>query len=198
MDRRRVLIVRAHQGGAGGLSLFGLEAENRLDPFLHLEGDLIEVAAGEEVQRVAHPPEKIARLDHFGRFRLRDDGFLHQLLERVDLVFDLGEPHRSVQIAQAAFAVLDLRLEQVDRIAILGVAFAAFLELGGEELVLIAIEDLGDEQLVEIGVKFFVAAQKSRVEDRGFFFQVFVGEPHAFLGGADAVTDDKARVPQRV
>ncbi len=198
MDRRRVLVVRAHQGGTCRLSLLGLEAEYRLDPFLQLEGDLIEVAPGQKVQRVAHAPEKIARLDHLGRFGLRDDGLLHQLFERMDLVLDLGQPHRGVKIAQAAFAFLDLRLEQVDRIAILGVAFAAFLELGGEELVLVAIEDLGDEQLVEIGVEFFVAAQKARVEDRGFFLQVVVGQPHAFLGRAHAVSDDEARVPQRV
>ncbi len=73
-------------------------------------------------------------------------------------VFDLGQPHRSVKIAQPAFAFLDLRLEQVNRIAILGVTFAAFFELGGEELVLVAIKHVGDQQLVEIGVNLFVAA----------------------------------------
>ncbi len=156
------------------------------------------MAPGQKMQRVAHPPQKIARLDHLGRLRLGDDGLLHQLFERMNFVFDLGEPHRSVQIAQPAFAVLDLRLEQIDRIAILGVAFATFVELGGEELVLVAIEDVGDEQLVQIGVKLFVAAQKSRVEDRGFFFQVLIREPHAFLGRANAVPDDQARVPQRM
>ena len=158
MDRRCVLVVGAHQRGTRSLSVLGLEAQHRLDPFLHLEGELIEVAPGQEMQRIAHPPEKVARFDHFGRFGLGDDGLLHQLFERMDFVFDLGQPHRGVKIAQPAFAFLDLRLEQVNRIAVLGVTFAAFFELGGEELVLVAIEHVGDEQLVEIGVKLFVAA----------------------------------------
>ena len=80
----------------------------------------------------------------------------------MDLVLDLGQPQRGVQIAQPAFAFLDLRLEQVDRIAILGVAFAAFLELGLEELLLVAIEDFGDQRLVEIGVKLLVAGRSAR------------------------------------
>ena len=198
MDRRRMLVVRAHQRGAGGLSFLGLEAEQRFNPFLHLESELIKMASRQEVQRITHAPEKIARLDHLRRFRLGDDSLLYQLFERMDLVLDLGQPHRRVQIAQAAFAFLDLRLEQVDRIAVLGVAFAAFLELGGEKLVLVAIEDVGDEQLVELGVELFVAAQEARVEDRGFLLQVIVGEPYAFLGRAHAVPDDQTRVPQRV
>ena len=91
-----------------------------------------------------------------------------------------------------------MRFEQVDGIAVLGVAFAAFLELDVEELVLVAIEDLGDEQLVEVGVELFVAAQETRVEDRRFLLQVLVGQPHTFFGRAYAVSDDEARVPQRV
>src|SRR5579863_8129446 len=116
----------------------------------------------------------------------------------MNLVLDLREPHRGVQIAQSAFAFLDLRLEQVDRIAVLGVAFAAFLELDLEELVLVAVEHVRDEQLVEIGVEFLVAAEKSRVEDRSLFLQVFVGEPHAIFRGANAVSDSKSGVPESV
>src|SRR5208282_6177517 len=50
MDRRCVLVVGAHQRGTRRLSVLGLEAQHRLDPFLHLEGELIEVASAQKMQ----------------------------------------------------------------------------------------------------------------------------------------------------
>src|SRR5258707_8247937 len=58
MDRGSVLIIRAHQRGAGSLPVLGRKAEHRLDTLLHLERDLVEMAPAQKMQRVAHPPQK--------------------------------------------------------------------------------------------------------------------------------------------
>ena len=124
-----MLIVRAHQDGASGERALRLEAQHRRDALLIFEGELIEMPLAQEMQRVAHPEKKVARLQHLGQFRRGDNRALYQFLDRMDFVFYFRQPQRGVQIAQSAFTFLQLRLQQVDRVAVLGVALAGFLSL---------------------------------------------------------------------
>ena len=57
----------------------------------------------------------------------------------MDFVLYLGQPQRGVKIAEPAFALLQLRLQQINGIAVMFVAFAALFELGLEKILLIAI-----------------------------------------------------------
>src|SRR6266436_5555828 len=77
MDSTGVLIVRAHQRRASrdtvAVAVVTLETEHRGDLLLVFEGELVGMAAAEEMQRVANPEEKILRLDHLVEFALRDN-----------------------------------------------------------------------------------------------------------------------------
>ena len=59
---------------------------------------------------------------------------LDQLLDVVHAIDVLGDPEQRVQVAQAAFAVLDVGLDQIARLAGAAVALLALGELGGDEL----------------------------------------------------------------
>ena len=103
-----------------------------------------------------------------------------------------------MQIAQPALALLELRLEQIDRVAIVAMTVAAFLELGLEELLLVAIEDLVNQRLVERRPQLLVAREKTDVEDRGLLLQIVGGRANAFAHVAHRLADREAGVPQRV
>ncbi len=77
-------------------------------------------------------------------------------------------------------------------------ALAAFFELGVEEFRLVAVEDFGNQRLVQLGPELLVAGQKARVEDRGLFLQVVGRHLDAFADVAYRVADHQSRVPQRV
>src|ERR1700732_1971878 len=83
MDGAGVLIVCAHQRRAGfnTVAVVTLEAEHRSDLLLVFEGELVGMAAAQEMQRVAHPEEKILRLDHLVELALRDNGLLYEFLD---------------------------------------------------------------------------------------------------------------------
>src|SRR5436190_2019582 len=74
--------------------------------------------AAQELQGVAHAPEEIARRVDLVVVALVEHALFHQLAEVVDDVFDLGEPHRGVNVAQTALALFQLRLDQIDRVPI--------------------------------------------------------------------------------
>ena len=65
----------------------------------------------------------------------------------------LGEPVQGMQVAQAAFAVLDIRLDQISRGAGASMAGVLLSELGLDERPRIALEHLLAEAMLEIGVK---------------------------------------------
>ena len=114
LDDAGLLVVGAHQGRTGAFTVAGGKPQQGCEFLLILEGELVEVPAAEEMQRVAQPPQEVAGARDFVHFGLGDDRLLHQFFQRVDLVFHLGHPHRGVKVPQAALAFLDLRLQQID------------------------------------------------------------------------------------
>ena len=77
---------------------------------------------------------------------------LDQLLDVAHAIDVFGDPEQRVQVAQAALAVLDVRLDQIARLAGAAVALLALGELGGDEIGAGALHDLLVEarhQLVE-------------------------------------------------
>ena len=113
----------------------------------------------------------------------------------MDLVFYLCQPQSGMEIAQAAFAFLDLRLQQIDRFAVLGVALAGFLELGLEKLVLIAVETSATSRPCKLRADRVVAGEEARVEDGGLLLQIAPRHAHAFARVADSMADDRGPRP---
>jgi hypothetical protein len=73
----------------------------------------------------AHRPQEVLGLAELQIFPAREDALGDQFLAAAYLVVILADPEQRVQVAQAALAVLDVRLDQVARLAGAAVPFLA-------------------------------------------------------------------------
>src|SRR5580704_4117006 len=110
----------------------------------------------------------------------------------------LADPIKRLQVAQAAFAFLDIRLDEITAFALTEVAGIAFSELGLHEIPTVAGSDLGPEFLLEFVVKRAVAPEEARFQKRRTDGDVLLGEAHAFRYRTRGVTDLESQVPQHV
>ena len=173
-------------------------AERRRHALLMLERELILMAAGREVERVANLPEKVARFEHRGDLALGDDPLLHDLAQAPDLELDARDPKRRVQVAKPALAFLDMRLEEVDRAAVLRMPLCGLLERLLDEAVGVASHDVGLDDPIEVQGELGIAAQEAGVEQRGLHLKVPRGEASALRHAAHRVADLQAGVPEAV
>ena len=110
----------------------------------------------------------------------------------------LGEPVQRVQIAQAAFAVLDVGLDQIARGAGARVADVLLGELRLDERPRVALEHFLAEAVLEIGIERLVAQDQPRIEQRGADGHVGMAEAHALVDVARGVADLEAEIPQQI
>ncbi len=127
-----------------------------------------------------------------------DDALHDQLAHALHLVLHLREPHRGVDVAQAARSLLELRLEEKDRVAVALMAVAALGELLAIEARGVLLQHLGLHRLLEAGVEHVVAAQVAGVEQRRLHLQVLLRQAGAGADRAARVTDGETGVPERV
>ena len=85
------------------------------------------------MQMNAHPPQKLPRLVKRVIFLLGQQLHADQVFERLDRIGIARHPPQRMQVAQAALAFLDIRLEHVARIAETHMARIALGELGFDE-----------------------------------------------------------------
>ena len=108
-------------------------AEPHRDLALDVERQPLLGAAGEEMHVAAHRPEEILAAAEQLVFLLVEHAALDQLVRLAHAIDVFGDPEQRVQIAQAAFAVLHVRLDQVARLPGAAHAVLALGELGGDE-----------------------------------------------------------------
>ena len=108
------------------------------------------------------------------------------------------EPEQVLVIAQAAAAVLDVRLLQENGVARLLVPFALVAHAPFEEFLFMAVHAAVDEDFLELGEERFVAAEKARLEQRGLGPEIAVGLGDQLGHRARRVPDLKADVPKHV
>ncbi len=104
-----------------------LVAEEGGQMHLQIEVDLIRLATGMEMQFIAQPPEVVQGGAIDLQLLLGDDPLNDQFPWVVELELDPRHPQGGLQVPQATFALLDVGLQQVDRVAVL---LAALLHLG--------------------------------------------------------------------
>ena len=127
VHRGDVPVVAAHEVGRVR------EPERGGKPVLVLETQHVPFGAVHQVQPVADPPQEIAGRLHVGQAGLRHDALHDQVAQVGELELDFGQPPGRMQVTQPAAAVLDVGLQQVQRVAVPVVAGAAFPCLGLEE-----------------------------------------------------------------
>jgi hypothetical protein len=98
-----------------------------------------------------------------------------------EAVFETGHPEQVLVIAQAAAAILDIRLLHVDHVAVLGVPFGLVLDARHQVGLDVGLDALLLETGLELGIERLVAPQEARVEQRGFGHHLLVGLGDGFV-----------------
>ena len=110
----------------------------------------------------------------------------------------LGDPEQRVQVAQTAFAVFDVGLDEVARLTGAAVTLLAFSKLGGYELRRRSLHHLFFEARCEFAVELGVAEQMPRFEERGADGHIGLGLADAFADRTRRVADFLAHIPEAI
>jgi hypothetical protein len=111
-----------------------LVAEHLCELDLMVEQQPVLAPAGQEMQAEADAPEKRAPLSQDAQLARRQEFVRHELIQRARAQVPLREPTDHLNVAQAAGAAFDVRLEVVSRVVIARVAGLLLLGFGVEEL----------------------------------------------------------------
>jgi hypothetical protein len=103
-----------------------------------------------------------------------------------------------VQIPQAAFAVLYVRLDEIARLAHALVAVVALGEFRGDKIGRGPLHDLLVEAGLQFVEQFFVADDAPRFEQRRSDRHIGAALPDAFVDRARRMTDLQPHVPERI
>ena len=165
---------------------------------LHVEAQPLFGVPGEEMQMAAHRPQITLAAAEAPIFVGREHAGLDELFFRLVGIEVLGEPMQRVQIAQTAFAILDVGLHKIARGAGAGMTRVLLGELRLDEWPCIALQHLRAEALLEVGEQRRVAEDQPRVEQRRADGHVGMAKAHALVDRAGGVADFEAEIPQEI
>src|ERR1700730_2130978 len=109
-----------------------------------------------------------------------------------------GDPKQRVEVPEAAFAILDIWLDEIARAAGLRDAAVAFGELRRDEFGGPSLHDLALEPRPHGFEKPAVAENKARFKERRADGHVFAGTNQTFLDQACRVADFLAEIPKHI
>src|ERR1700722_9438594 len=150
------------------------------------------------MQVAADRPQKI-RATGEGAVLLRiEPAAREQFVGLADAVDIFRDPEQRVQVAKAAFAVLDVGFDQIARLSGAAMTFFALGELGGHELGGIALYDFPVETRYQLVIKRLVPGEETGFENRGTDRHVAARLTDRFIDRARRMTDLQPHVPQAV
>ena len=198
--------IAAHEALDAGLQGFGAPVPHGAVEISHPPGDLrLEVEgqallrpAGGVVQVRAHRPEEVEGAEEgfqLPRGELLQPDELGGTIGRMQI---LGDPEQSVQVPEAALALLDIGLDHVAGGAGPGVAVVPLLQLGGHEFGPGSLGHVLAEPAAQIGAQGLVPGEVARLQQGRADGVVLPRQADAFLDGAGGVTDLEAQIPQGV
>ena len=152
----------------------------------------------EEMHVAADRPEKVFAAPEHVVFVAVEHAAIDQFLGLAHPIDIFGDPEQRMQIAQSAFAVLDVGLDQIARLADAAVALLALGKLGGDELRGGSLHDFFVESRGELVIELRVAEQEARFQERGADGHVRLGLADAFVDRARRVADFLPHVPQAI
>jgi hypothetical protein len=173
-------------------------AEPHRDLALDVERQPLLRAPHQEVHVAADRPQEVLAAAEQLELVAVEHAALRQLLDLAHAVDVFGDPEQRVQVAQAALAVLDVRLDQVARLSDAAVALLALGQLGGDELRAAALHHRLVELRHQLVVELAVAEQETRLEQRGADRHVGLGLADALAHRARGMADLEAEVPQAI
>ena len=193
LDRRR------HRRAHVSFGQARVAVELRRDRLLDLEGELVDPPAGGELDHRADAQQEVARRLEHRHLPWRGETHRHQLGQRADRPPRASRPHRGRQIAQRTDALLEVWLQQVERVAEAIVARPLLVgQLAHEVVGVAARRDHLARGALEVGDDVDVAGHVAGVEQRGRGRQIVARQLGRRARVAHRVADIEARVPQRI
>ena len=168
------------------------------DILLHGEGQAFLGPADQVMQMAAHGPKEVLGLFEQLHVGAGQHAFVDQVVHVADAVKILGDPDQGLQIAQAAFAFLDVGLQHVARVAHLVVPVVAFGEFLFDVGHARAVGDIVPEGLAELIEQRLIAPEPAGLQQRRADGQVFLGQAHGLVHGTRRMADLEAQIPQHV
>src|SRR4029079_2550966 len=154
---------------------------------LHVEDDAILATAGDVVKPDAQVLQQPLVLRELTRVVSLDQSLADEIARFAPHALSYpacaSDPLDDLQVAQAAGRFLEVRLERVGRVLVLGVALLLFELFRLEERH--GIHGVA-EALLELAEEGAVATEKARLEERGAHRYVFRGGLEAAVNGAHA------------
>ena len=149
--------------------------------------------AGVEVQLVAQAQQQFSGLLDGGKIFVGKDLQLPQLGRLAGAVADQSDPAEQLQIAQPAARSLDVRLQEIHRLAEAGAFGLPLADDVADELLRLAA-DLAAEHFLKLHEQGLVAHQPARFDQRGGDHRVLPGQSGGLLGGPHAMAEHEAGV----
>src|SRR5271165_5263298 len=154
------------------------------------------VAIAAEVQETSGCCEKIEGGFRVRGARLRRRGAFPRPALLLLQMAKQQQPLSELVVAKAARALLDVRFQMEDRVAVLGVAGAGrFGQLLGDGAPF-AEQQSGEQLALEAAIERSVAAEKAPIQDGDDEFQIVRVGPFALFQGPHGGTDMKSYVPE--
>ncbi len=146
----------------------------------------------------SHPQQKVVRGFELFALGFADEFAFFQFAQCPRAIFEERHPQQILKIAQAAAAVLDVRLLHAGGIAEFGMTRLLVGDTLGNVFFLKPVHAFVDDDALKLFEQCLVTDNQARFDERGFGLHVGVGHLHAIVQAADRIADLQADVPKRV
>ena len=123
---------------------------------------------------------------------------LHELGRLLDAEEELADPQQRMEIAEPAFALLDIGLEQKARIADPLVPMVALRELRLDEVGTVILDDLASVGARQLIKELLVAPEEACLQKRRANGEIILRQLDALLHRARRVADLEAEIPEAI
>ena len=145
-----------------------------------------------------HQPEEILGPAELAQLGAAEQPLVDQLGDSLYLIGVFADPVERVQVAQAALALLQVRLDDIAAVAHALVPLFALDELFGGEGLCRAGDDFLAEPRRRLLVQRLVAPDEARLQQGGANRQIGLGHPHHVIQRARRMADLQPEIPQDV
>ena len=165
---------------------------------LQIEGQSVFGSPGDDMQVAAHRPEEVFRSPERAVFDPGQQPDVHQFGRISHFVDILADPVQRVQIAQAAFAFLDIGLDHIAAVAQPFVPLVAFGQLLRDELPFGAGGNIGPEPALRLFMQRPVAPHITPFEQGSTDCHVGLCLAHQFVERTGGMPDLQPQIPQEI
>ena len=175
-----------------------LEAHPPRNLGLQIEAQLLLGLAAQKVHVAAHGPLKVLGGHEHREFVRLEHAAFEQIVVVAHPEQSFDDPEQGLEVALAALALLNVRLDHVARVALPLVARVTLGQLVGDEAFGLRSQQISVNAPIQLVRKIAIAAHATRLEQGGADGRVLARQLAAFLHRTRGVTNLELEIPQNV